>query len=203
MEEATRMTQATRRRRQARWGGLLVGLVCALGLAACGGSPAAPANAAGADLADLSYETEALAEIGFATDVADLRLAAAPDPSASARVGRKGEDRKLRKLRLAFGRHTLHAEATVQTKAGVQTLVVQRGEVTAVNDTSVTVKSADGFSLTWTFSAKLRIAKRGAPGGQAERSELKPGVTVGVAGLRDGSTTTARLVVIPVANAPK
>jgi hypothetical protein len=190
--------------RRARWGGLLVGLVCALGLAACGGSPASPASAAGAaDLADLSYETEALAEIGFATDLADLRLAPAPDPSASAKVGRKGEDRKLRKLRLAFGRHTLHAEATVQTKAGVQTLVVQRGEVTAVNDTSVTVKSADGFSLTWTFGDKLRVAKRGTPGGQADRSELKPGVTVGVAGLRDGSATTARLIVIPAAKAPK
>ena len=187
--------------RRARWSGLLVGLVCALGLAACGGAPAGPASAA--ETADLSHETEALAEIGFATDVADLRAAPAPDPSASAQAERKGENRKLRKLRLAFGRHTLHAEATVQTKAGVQTLVVQRGEVTAVNDTSVTVKSADGFSLTWTFGDKLRIAKRGAPGGEADRSQLKPGVTVGVAGLRDGSTTTARLVVIPGEKAPK
>jgi hypothetical protein len=179
----------------------LVGLMCALGLAACGGAPAAPASAAGPT--DLSYETEALADIGFATDIADLRAAVAPDPSESAKAGRKGAVGKLRKLRLAFGRHTLHAEATVQTKAGVQTLVVQRGEVTAVDGTSVTVKSSDGFSLTWTFGDKLRIAKRGTPGGQADRSELKPGVTVGVAGLRDGSTTTARLIVIPVAKAPK
>jgi hypothetical protein len=185
--------------RRARWGALLVGLVCALGLAACGGGPAAGA----ADLTDLSYETEALASIGFATDVAALRAAVAPDPTASAKAGRKAEDRKLRKLRLAFGRNTLHAEATVQTKAGVQTLVVQRGEITAVDDTSVTVKSADGFSLTWTFGDKIRIAKRGAPGGQADRAELKVGVTVGAAGLREGSTTTARLIVIPVAKSTK
>jgi len=191
-------------RRQAQWGGLLVGMVCALGLAACGGTPAAPSSAASAaDLADLSYETEALAEIGFATDLADLRAVAMPDPSASAKVGRQGENRKLRKLRVTFGRHTLHAEATVQTKAGVQTLVVQRGEVTAVTDTTVTVKSSDGFSLTWTFGDKLRIAKRGAPRGQVERSELTSGVTIGVAGLRDGSTTTARLIVIPGEKAPK
>jgi hypothetical protein len=189
---------------RSRWGGLLVGLMCAVGLAACGGAPASPASAAGAaDLTDLSYETEALAEIGFATDVADLRAVAAPDPSASAKVGPKGENGKLRKLRLAFGRRTLHAEATVQTQTGVQTLVVQRGEVTAVDEKSVTVKSADGFSLTWTFGDKLRIAKRGTPRGQAERSELKPGVTVGVAGLRDGSTTTARLIVIPTVKASK
>jgi len=186
---------------RARWGGLLVGLVCALGMAACGGAPLAPAGAA--DPADLSYETEALAEIGFATDLVDLRAVAQPDPSASARVGRKGENHKLRKLRVAFGRHTLHAEATVQTKAGVQTLVVQRGEVTEVTDTTVTVKSSDGFSLTWTLGDKVRIAKRGAPRGQAERSDLKAGVTVGLAGLRDGSTTTARLIVIPGEKAPK
>jgi hypothetical protein len=188
---------------RARWAGLLVGLVCAVSLAACGAG-GAEGDSAGpsADLTELSAETEALAQIGFATDVAALR-AAAPDPSASAKVGKRMEDRKLRRLRQAFGKGTLHAEATVETRDGVRTLVVQRGEVTAVDGDSVTVKSSDGFSLTWSFGENVRIGQRGAPGGKADKSALKAGVTVGVAGQRTGDSTVARLIIIPGEKATK
>jgi hypothetical protein len=185
---------------------MLVGLVVALGLTGCaaGEGAANPANGAqAADLADLSLESEALAEIGFATDLAAARVAA-PTAGASARPGKHAEERRLKRLRGNLGKRTLHAEATVQTRDGVvQTLVVQRGEITAVDGDSVTVKSTDGFSLTWTFGERLRIVQRGAPGGQAERSALEAGVTVGLAGARDGADPVARLIVIPQEKAPK
>ena len=60
--------------------------------------------------------------------------------------------------------------------------------------TTVTVKSADGFTLTWTFGDPVKVVKDRA---KAAPSALTVGATVGVAGERTGGTTTARLVVVP------
>jgi hypothetical protein len=62
---------------------------------------------------------------------------------------------------------------------------VQRGTVTATDDKTLSVKSTDGFTLTWTKGDKLRL-----------RGTLKTGAQVGVAGAKDGSATVARLVVV-------
>ena len=46
--------------------------------------------------------------------------------------------------RHALGRRVLHGEVTVQTKDGVKTIVMARGEVTALSGDAITVKSSDG-----------------------------------------------------------
>jgi hypothetical protein len=51
-----------------------------------------------------------------------------------------------------LGGRVLHGEATVRTATGYKTVVFQAGEVTAVTPTSITVKSADGFSATYSVS---------------------------------------------------
>jgi hypothetical protein len=96
-------------------------------------------------------------------------------------------------LRRQLRANTLHGEVVVQTKAGPKTIVVQRGEVTAVAGDEVTVKSSDGFTLTWTYGEKVRIVQNRKP---AEKSAVKTGGQIGVAGVKDGDTSRARLVVL-------
>lgn len=151
-----------------------------LGLTACG-----PANA----VADLSPEASALTAMGFTEqEVAPVQATAAPSPGAQADRVRPG----VRRLRMML-RHVLHGEATVQTKDGVKTVDVQRGTVTAVGGGTVTVKSTDGFTETWKLGDPLRVRHNGQ---QAQASDIRVGETVGIAGVKDGGTVTARLVII-------
>lgn len=153
-----------------------LGLAGLLGLSACGAG-AAPA-------VDLSAEATALQEVGFATG-----LQAAPTPSASA-APKKGQRIAARKF---LRKNTLHGEMTVQGKDGVRTVVVQRGTVTAVTAGGLSVKSTDGFALTWTYGAKLRVVQDKKT---VQTSALKVGAAVGVAGATSGDATSARLIVV-------
>jgi len=75
----------------------------------------------------------------------------------------------------------------------VKTIVVQRGTVTAVTSTSVSVKSTDGFTATWTFGDKLKVVQDKKA---VTASAVKTGAEVGVAGTKDGSTDSARLIAV-------
>ncbi|GAA3916623.1 hypothetical protein Aau02nite_09310 [Amorphoplanes auranticolor] len=156
-----------------------VSLAGLLGLSGCGGG-AAPAGAPAVPAADVADETFALAAVGLEAD---------PAPSASAgdKAGKHPGARKyLRK-------NTLHGEMTVQGKDGVKTVVVQRGTVTAVDATTVSVKSADGFAQTWTYGDKLRVVQDKK---KVEAGAIKSGAEIGLAGAKDGDKSVARLVVI-------
>jgi hypothetical protein len=149
------------------------------GLAGCG-------VAAGTTTpADLSGEAAALQTIGFDTG---LEAAPAPSASADAKAGAKVKHPRIA-IRKYLRKNTLHGSVTVQGKDGAKTIVVQRGTVTAVTSTSVSVKSTDGFTATWTFGDPLRIVQDKK---KVATSALKAGETVGVAGL----STAARLIAI-------
>jgi hypothetical protein len=157
----------------------VLGLVGLVGLAGC---------ARLADQPDTSPETAALAAMGFETG---LEPANAPAPSASPDAHAfKGR----RALRVQLRKNVLHGEAVVQTKNGVQTIEVQRGQVTAVTGTSVTVKSTDGFTETWTFGDKFTVVQHRA---KVPASTIKSGAQIGIAGTKSGDTTTARLAILP------
>jgi hypothetical protein len=169
----------------------LIGAAGALGLAACG--PAVDATA-------LTPEGQALAAIGF--DGADLSVGAREepqaDPSASASRDRAGDGPRRRGLRHGMLRkNTLHGEVVVQTKDGTKTIDVQRGTVTAIDDKTVTVKSADGFTLTWTLGTPLHVVEHRTT---VQASAVKVGTEIGVAGTKDGGTTTAHVIIIPNAS---
>lgn len=179
----------------------------ALGLAGCGAAQTGADQARESAVevaAAMGVDGQALAGLGVdATDL-DVDPVAAPAPSASGtpeqRAGeRKGdraqEWRKRHRARVLLRKNTLHGEVVVQTKEnGTKTVAVQRGEVTAIDEKSVTVKSADGFTMTWTFDAKLRVVERRAT---IRATDVKVGTTVGVAGTKDGDQGIARLVVVP------
>jgi len=97
--------------------------------------------------------------------------------------------KKLHSLRS----RALHGEFVVQTKDGLKTVVLQKGSVTALSATSVTVKSTDGFTVTWTINDQTKVRKDKAP---AASTALKSGLVVRVVGPKDGSTTTARVIAI-------
>ena len=168
-----------------RVGFAAIGLATILSLSACAG-------ATDAAVASLPAEGQALAAMGF--DTADLSAIRAPQPSGGP-TGRPGaaKDRKRPLGRVLLRRNVLHGEASVQTADGVKTVDVQRGTVTAVDDRTVTVKSTDGFSLTWTFGNPLRVVEHRTTIAPAA---VKVGTAIGVAGVKSGDTTTARLIVI-------
>ena len=157
-----------------------IGLAGLAGLSACGA--AAPASVA----ADVADEAVALQQVGFDTGTT-------PTPSASEKTNKTDKAAHGKKGRKYLRKNTLHGEVTVQGKDGVKTIVVQRGAVTAVTATGVTVKSTDGYSLTWTFGDKVRVVQDKKT---VATSTLKTGEQIGVAGAKDGSATDARLIAI-------
>jgi len=70
---------------------------------------------------------------------------------------------------------------------------VQRGSVTAVAADKITVKSTDGFTLTWAYGEKLRVVQDKKT---VETSALKTGQEIGIAGTKDGDANNARLIAI-------
>jgi len=161
------------------------GLAGVLALAGCGATAPSATASLGADVAD---EAAALQQVGFDTGLADTPSAS---PSSSAGLGTPELRRKA--IRKYLRKNTLHGEVAVQTANGVKTIVVQRGSVTAVGSGSVTVRSTDGFSLTWTLADKLTVVQARQ---KVTASALKTGEQIGVAGVKDGSATDARLIAL-------
>ena len=99
-------------------------------------------------------------------------------------------------------RTLLHGERVVRDKDGkIITVDAQRGSVTAVSASSLTVKSDDATTWTWTLSSDTRV--RGADLKPSSSSSIKVGDTVVVMGPRTGNTRTARLVADPPPNHTK
>lgn len=176
---------------------------------------AAELTTAGQALAGLGFqpadiEPAVLSEppaLGEAVPVSDavsvsetvLPAGAVPGPSVSSGDS-PGQDRVRPGLRqkhlnrMVPRRDTLHGEVVVQTKDGTKTVLVQRGEVTAVTDTTMTVKSTDGYSQVWTFGDPIRVVDRRTT---VQPKDIEVGTQVGVAGTRNGDASTARLIVVP------
>ena len=161
-----------------------VGLAGLLGLSGCGGG-AAPGGAPAVAAADVADEAFALTAVGMETGLEE-------DPAPAASAG-KDKARRHPGVRKFLRKNTLHGEMTVQGKDGVRTVVVQRGTVTAVDATTVSVKSTDGFALTWTYGDKLRVVQDKK---KVEAAAIKSGAEIGLAGAKDGGKSVARLVVI-------
>jgi hypothetical protein len=144
------------------------------------------------------------------------QLASTSSNASAADVGRLARRPGLRRL-AALGPRVLHGQLTVRTKTGLQTVDVQLGQVTAASESSMTVRSSDGFTLTWAVAATTRVRQLRAaarPGitagstissstGAAAGSAPTPGTlqivvgqTVRVVGVADSNGATARLVLI-------
>jgi hypothetical protein len=165
-----------------------IAALAAFGLVACGPGTAAPAFVATA-------EAEALAVMGV--DPAELAATAPSDPAPKPDdEQRKKRWEKRHPQKVLLHRNVLQGEAVVRDKDGNNvTVAVQRGIVTAIDANSVTVKSSDGFTWTWTFHAELRVIEKRAA---IQPSEIKAGATIALAGPKSGEQPQARLIVLPM-----
>jgi hypothetical protein len=84
----------------------------------------------------------------------------------------------------------VHGQIVVPNPGGgYQTVDIQQGTVTAVNATSVTVKSADGFTKTYTVTSSTVVdAQRSGIG------SVKAGHKVAVTATQSGTVATARRI---------
>ena len=81
----------------------------------------------------------------------------------------------------------LHGEVTLAGKEH-RVVVFQRGPVQKVSDTSLTVRSSDGYTATYAVSADTVVRK---DGDKATIAEVKSGEEVIVVADKDGSTLKA------------
>ena len=130
--------------------------------------------------------------VAMAADNGSASPSTSASASASANPGGATGGPAAKKLHGLRSR-ALHGEFVAQTKDGLKTVVLQKGSVTALSATSVTVKSTDGYTVTWTINDQTRVRKDKAA---AAATDLKSGLVVRVVGPKDGSATTARVIVI-------
>jgi hypothetical protein len=91
-----------------------------------------------------------------------------------------------------FGRFGgLHGEFTIKKPdgSGYETVATQTGEVTAVSPSSITVKSEDGFSRTYSVDENTVVGS-----GRDGIGSVKSGDTVHVAGIVDGGKASAAAI---------
>jgi hypothetical protein len=79
----------------------------------------------------------------------------------------------------------LHGEFTISDgNGGYKTAVMQTGEVTAISDTSLTTKSADGYTKIYTIDADTLF-------GNGSSSDIQSGDTITVGATPEGDSATA------------
>jgi hypothetical protein len=173
---------------------LLAAVLAAGALAGCGlrrddGTGEQPVEVA----AGLSPEAAALAALGYESDELAVSGVAPTSAPASVDAGPRWRHRPGPATRVWLRRNLLHGEVVVQTDDGARTVLVQRGEVTALSGTELSVASSDGYTQTWTLGDELRVIEARDT---VDPQQLQPGDPVGVAGALAGDEPVARIVVI-------
>jgi hypothetical protein len=127
-------------------------------------------------------------------------VTAAPSPSSaassSAAPGPADQPgaRRHPALRRFLANRVEHGELTVKGKDGKPVVVdVQRGQVTAVSATSITLKSEDGFTASYTVDSDTRVRVGGT---RKAIGDVKVGNTAGLMAKKENGTPTAYLVVV-------
>jgi uncharacterized protein (UPF0333 family) len=121
---------------------------------------------------------------------------ASPSGATAKKKTKKAKARTRAEHRLAA--RSVHGQLTVRkgrTGAFV-TREWQRGEITAVSGTTLTVKSTDGTSWTWKADPKVKITRDGK---KTTASALKSGDTVAITGRKSGTANDAVRIHAPSA----
>ncbi|WP_285902125.1 DUF5666 domain-containing protein [Frankia sp. AiPs1] len=103
------------------------------------------------------------------------------------------EARRLRRER-RLAERVQHGEATVKTAKGFQVVAGQRGKVTAISATSISLASEDGYTATYVIDGDTRFRADGKP---AKVTDIHQGATVTVRATVTGNTRTATAVADP------
>ncbi|HEY0239542.1 MAG TPA: DUF5666 domain-containing protein [Friedmanniella sp.] len=130
--------------------------------------------------------------VGVGVASADPTPSPTPSVSASPSAGSTAaaDHAKNAKARHGLFARALHGEVVLGGKKH-RVVDFQRGTVTAVSTTSITVKSADDFTATYVVDAKTKVRHDQAP---AAIGAVKTGDRVRVVAQKDGGTVTAKRI---------
>jgi hypothetical protein len=129
---------------------------------------------------------------------------AASGPAAAGRVAKSAAARPGR-LMSAEQRTRLQTDGHVEIvkhtrRRGDVTIEVQRGEVTAVTATSITLRSKDGFTHTYTVTSRTKVRERGS---QIAIGDLSVGARAMVVAVRTKDGDIARRIACVNVSAPQ
>ncbi|WP_055731188.1 hypothetical protein [Sciscionella sediminilitoris] len=135
-----------------------------------------------------------LAISGVGAGVAAAETQPAPQPSADQQQA-QNQDQKpqpgKKKHRSPLAKVS-HGELTMEGKKH-RVVDIQRGAVTAVNTSSITVRSSDGFTKSYAVNDKTKV--RAVPGKKPEKiTDVHTGDEVGIRADKAGNTSTATLI---------
>lgn len=83
----------------------------------------------------------------------------------------------------------LHSESVVEVDDGYETRLTQTGSVTSARADSVTVRSADNYTETYTVDGDTAV-----DAGSGDTDDLSEGTTVTVTATREGDTAVATVI---------
>ena len=110
-----------------------------------------------------------------------------PTPTASATPTEKAKPRDEVRKRRGLLATALHGEVTLAGKEH-RVVVFQRGPATKASETSLTVKSADGYTATYVIGTETKVRKNQD---QATAGDLEADDRIFVVAVQDGSTLKA------------
>jgi hypothetical protein len=136
---------------------------------------------------------------GSTTDSTPAATAPAnPDDSAHPGGGPRGHGGPLGGIGAPGERaDVLHGELVVADgdDGATKTVLTQSGAITAVSESSLTVVSADDFSVTWTLNADTKVMTAKGPGAESAVADLEVGDEVVVVGDKTGENAGTASVV--------
>ena len=149
----------------------------------------------------LSWLAASIATAGILAIGVTAVASADPSPSPSKSPGASADAEVKKDKRDKHGRpggrflkHALHGEFVVGTPGGeTRVEVIQRGEITEVdtNAKTLTMKSVDGFTRTYTVTDDTKIRSQGE---EEKFTDLKAGERAMVVAEKTGSTYTAKVI---------
>jgi hypothetical protein len=200
------MTIASRSLALAGGAALVVGVLgagIAVGAGASAGSTATTSTAAPGAAATSTATDPTAAAVDAA--LAAFDQAGTADPAGLAAPGATAQPatRLGQRLRqFARWKQLVHATVTVNRQgAGIQTLALDHGTITALTAGSLTIAEAGGSSVTVTTNTTTRVRKDGK---KAMLADLRSGNEVVVVSLVGGTGTSGAVLVLvpPAASAP-
>jgi hypothetical protein len=115
-----------------------------------------------------------------------------PSSSTAPQAGKHAGKQAAKHARhQALANRALHGEATLGGPKKQRVVDFQRGTVSRVSATSITVKSPDGFTATYAVNAQTKVRKEKA---LAKIADVKAADHVRVVAVKSGSAVTAKAV---------
>src|SRR3954453_5755381 len=103
-----------------------------------------------------------MAALGGVAYAADSGSSPSPAPSQNSAAPSNGPHGGRGRAH-GFADRALHGQFTVSRKGTPTVVDVQRGEVTKVDPTSLTVRSSDGFTATYVLNGQTKVRDAGKP----------------------------------------